>query len=317
MSAKTFSKRRGYSKIRSQFESMNSRLRNRIWNIMTKYLPEDRDIKLKYSVDRQFVYDLMDNFFGKRVNLSEYLDVIMNSFEKYYDNLKWYEVYDLLEFVGDYLSKNTVSKLQDPEKLMSGLELKSTKQLRYVLVNRNGEFVGDCNKVLKDENTPYRIIANFISTITSEEEIKEVNQAIYTERCGEHLHTALQFLSYRENPKFKESIASSIKAIECISQKICGKNVTFTNALKLIEKKQLLKIPPPLSESFKKLYGFASAYDIRHSRGAIKLNENIFSFNLEEARFFLVVCSAFLNYIYSNYLNSIKHHSQRITSDMK
>jgi AbiJ N-terminal domain 4 len=240
---------------------------------MIKYLPEHQDIKLEYSIDKGFLHDLLDDFFGKKVHYSEFLEHILDTLEEYYDELKWYEVYDLLEFVADYLSKHNVSRLQDPEKLMSGLELKSRKQLKYVLVNRNMEFIQDCNKILNDENTAYRFIGNVISTITSEEEIKEVDKAMPFENCGEHLNTALQLLSYRKNPKFRESIASSIKAIECISQKICGKNVTFTEAMKTIENKLRINIPPPLSESFKKLYGFASAYDIRHSRGVMNSND--------------------------------------------
>jgi hypothetical protein len=65
---------------------------------------------------------------------------------------------------------------------------------------------------------------------------------------------------------------------------------TLGQLIKILEKK--IGLHPALSSAFSKLYGYTSDEDgIRHA--ILELNKIEF----EDAKFFLVVCSAFINYV--------------------
>ncbi|SCL74587.1 hypothetical protein L21_0467 [Methanoculleus chikugoensis] len=70
------------------------------------------------------------------------------------------------------------------------------------------------------------------------------------------------------------------------------KNATLGDALKLIEKQGKIEMGTPLKAAFLKLYGWSSSSEgIRH---ALQDQPNL---TLEEARFMLITCSAFINYL--------------------
>ena len=81
--------------------------------------------------------------------------------------------------------------------------------------------------------------------------------------------------------------------MESICRIIVGNDKpTLGDALKAIEKKGF-PVHPALKEAFNKLYGYTSDEGgIRHAEG---LTESDVSF--EEAKFMLVSCSAFVNYL--------------------
>ena len=66
---------------------------------------------------------------------------------------------------------------------------------------------------------------------------------------------------------------------------------TLGEALKQMEKQK--RIHPALREAFSKLYGYTTDQGgIRHAEGLFESNVTF-----EEAKFMLVICSTFINYI--------------------
>lgn len=106
-----------------------------------------------------------------------------------------------------------------------------------------------------------------------------------------HLRRSLELLSDRNNPDYRNSIKESISAIEAISCIIMNNpKATLGQALKEMEIN--FKLHPALKSTFSSLYGYTSDADgIRHSL----LEES--TLKQEDARFMLVTCSAFVNYL--------------------
>ena len=153
------------------------------------------------------------------------------------------------------------------------------------------------NKTFEKEFVGYRFVEGYIVKITSEVEINQIEEAIAVKnnKVNEHLEKALLLLSDRENPDYENSIKESISAIEAFCNHIIGKKTTLGEALKLLKKKA--NIHPSLEVAFEKLYGYTSdAAGIRHA-GQIGGQNATF----EEAKFMLVACSGFVNYLIGLY----------------
>lgn len=149
------------------------------------------------------------------------------------------------------------------------------------------------NNVFEKEFVGYRFVDGYIVRITSEVEINQIEEAIAVKKnkVNEHLEKALLLLSDRENPDYENSIKESISAVEAMCNDITGKKSTLGEALKLLKKEN--QIHPSLETAFEKLYGYTSdASGIRHA-GQIDGQNASF----EEAKFMLVACSGFVNYL--------------------
>jgi hypothetical protein len=109
-----------------------------------------------------------------------------------------------------------------------------------------------------------------------------------------HLKSAIALLSNRKNPDFRNSIKESISAVEALCIIITNdKNATLGKALSIIEKDHSLH--KSLKSAFSSIYGFTSdSSGIRHA-----LIENDIPLFFEDAKFMLVSCSAFINYLKS------------------
>ena len=97
-------------------------------------------------------------------------------------------------------------------------------------------------------------------------------------------------LSDRTNPDYRNSIKESISAVESLCRTVSGNDkATLSAALKILKDKGL---HPALESAFQSLYGYTSdANGIRH---ALLEKSNLTS---TEARFMLIICSAFTNYV--------------------
>ena len=268
---KLFSQRMGLGKVKAkmQVNSLDNALRNRLWNTLRiHYL----DLMRSNFIEWQLMKTLMEKFYDTYFKAQ--LDSVPDNSTDMYKAINehfilgfWYGVYDFLEFI--------VANHPDEE--------------------RNQSFMEACNEVLETELSAYRFVGKQITPITSEEEIAEIEEALETplKTVRTHLEDALKLLSDRKSPDYRNSIKESISAVEAICRLITRKQkATLGQALKEVENK--IPLHGALKKAFSNLYGYtSSAEGIRHAL----LDEPKLSF--EDAKFMLVSCSAFINYLVS------------------
>jgi hypothetical protein len=150
---------------------------------------------------------------------------------------------------------------------------------------------------LERESSAFRFVSGRITQVTSKLEIGEVEQAIASplQTVNTHLESALQHLSDKKNPNYRNSIKESISAVEALCKKITGKKkATLGDALDQIAENSNIKLAQSFRQGLDKIYGYSSSSDgIRH---ALSDESNL---KYEDAKFMLVLCSAFINYLIS------------------
>jgi len=280
-----FSQRIGKKPVKSvlQVDNMDVDLRNRIWNtVLEDFFGKVNSFTSNYEESdlghlyrflwKEFFNYLMDNLpTWNSAIIKVDTDAVQEILRKWFFKAEWFEVYDLLEFLSS--------------------------------IDNNGlniAFDENCNRALKRELSAFRVIKGKIVQITSEEEIIEIEQAINDSNplksVNTHLVAALELLADRKNPNFRNSIKESISAVEAFCKIITNNNLaTLGESLTVIEKKHSLH--GALKKSFSSLYGYTSdSSGIRHA-----LLENDVEVGFEEAKFMLVSCSAFINFLKSKY----------------
>ena len=154
-------------------------------------------------------------------------------------------------------------------------------------------FVKMINSSFKRLNYAYRVVADQVVEITDDEEIKTIEQALtQTTTVQTHLSEALKHLSDRPTPDYRNSIKESISAVEALCREITGET-KLGSALNAMEKKGVV-IPTYLKSGFEKLYVYTNdaRTGIRHAQ-----MDDSEAPQYDEAKFMLVACSAFINYI--------------------
>ncbi|GAT62089.1 AbiJ-NTD4 domain-containing protein [Paludibacter jiangxiensis] len=275
-----FSQRIGKKDVRQvlQTDSIDQILENKLWNnILNDFINKIEDHAYSYQKSKRaevFIY-IWENFFElKSDEIPSYTDGdvytegMTEYIKKWFLNAEWYEKYDLIEFLSD---------LSNPLRL---------------------DFTTKVNYTLKRELAGYTIIQNKIIQITAEQEISAIENALKNgskyKSVETHLSQALEHLSNRENPDYRNSIKESISAVEAYCAILTNDSKsTLGKALNQIEKTH--KIHTALKSSFSALYGYTSdSGGIRHS-----LLEDDINVEIEDAKFMLVSCSAFINYLKS------------------
>ncbi len=235
---------------------------NSLWNILTMFYFYEGYKDIAVSDRNDLFVSIWRDFFKEPTDEMPYkeYEVTKDLKRRFYD-FDWTTVYDFLEFVAS-------------------------------IGNYKVKFQKECNNILKREFAAYRFIEGKILRITSKNEIQEIIEAINSSSKPVHGHltTALDMLSDRTSPNYRNSIKESISAVEAICQKIAGKNATLGDALGIIANK--IALPPPLRTAFEKIYGYTNSSDgIRHALSDVSTVE------FEDAKFMLVSCSAFVNYL--------------------
>jgi len=107
-----------------------------------------------------------------------------------------------------------------------------------------------------------------------------------------HIEAALAAFSSKSKPDYRNTVKEAISAVEAIAQRVTGKpKATLGDAIDVLDKKQTLH--PALRGAFDKLYGYANdSGGIRHA-----LTEGGREPTFDEAKFMLVACAAFVNYV--------------------
>ncbi len=273
-----FSQRQGFRPIRStlQITAVDKPLRNGLWNVIDANVLRLSGIPAfgEYGHTR-FYSILWVVFFQQRTDQEVGDDYTRHYIENWvFANQEdsWFRVYDLIEFC---------------------LEWFDFDRMRNHGVSRE-DFVSECNICLEREMSAYRIVGDQVAPLTSEEEIAAIDEASLRDDhfgpVATHIQRAVELLSDRKAPDFRNSIKEAISAVESMCGLVTGKpKATLGDALKQLDASGV-ELHPALRDAFGKLYGFTSdAHGIRHGlMDKPKLD-------FEDAKFMLVSCSAFVN----------------------
>ncbi len=274
-----FSERYGYKKVRDvvQIDSIDETLRNALWSLLKIFIWDhvrpSGGIGGGYCISKNSnpkVFHLCQrlwlDYFKKPLDeLKHDWGEVYKQLRRYFFECEWYEVYDFIEFIAN----------------------------NYDEYNFKKHFMEACNKVLEKEMSAYRFVDGLIVRITEQHEVEEIQQALdkTTGPIQIHLRRALELLSDRESPDYRNSIKESISAVESLVAEVTGADKgTLGQLIKKLEEK--VGIHPALKTAFSNLYGYTSDKGgIRHALMEVE------TVRFEDAKFFLVVCSAFVNYV--------------------
>ncbi|MDD6518598.1 MAG: hypothetical protein PUF24_00090 [Oribacterium sp.] len=282
-----FSDRSGITPINTemQLNSLDERTRIRIVNL-SDYLFKFRC--QPYDSDMHFVPGFISGFLAE-----VYLQIVDHGktyssrafFDNFYNRTVLNGVYSDVLTVVEYFCDHLCGKygmLDDGEEC--------TFEDPYAIIPSE-----KFNQLFEREYVGYRFVCGLIAPITNRTEIAAINQAATTknEIVNGHIHKAIALLSDREHPDYPNSIKESITAVEAMCNLITGqKKETLGEALKHLEDKGV-PIHNALQSAFKTLYGYTSdANGIRHA-GNMGGAEATFA----EAKYMLVSCSGFVNYL--------------------
>lgn len=202
--------------------------------------------------------------------------------------------------------KNEIYKKKNAEALQS--YILDEKQPWYIIFDFIERYLKICddatfdkmqvvfNAILEDEVSAYRILDGLVVPITNKSEMGSISDAMNTpfEACSIHIAKALELFANREKPDYENSIKESILAVESICSEITGIKGAQATLGKTIKKLKDagMHIHQAMENAFTSLYGYTSDEGgIRH--GSIDFVEA----PSEDAKFMLITCSAFVNYL--------------------
>lgn len=266
----TFSRRYKYNLKDIQLECASEVLKNRIFAAFYKqefdiydslykknYTTGIEDMMIQMGVP----YEFPKNEIYKKKNAEALQSYILD------EKQPWYIIFDFIERYLKICDDATFDKMQ-------------------------AEF----NAILEDEVSAYRILDGLVVPITNKSEMGSISDAMNTpfEACSIHIAKALELFVNREKPDYENSIKESISAVESICSEITGIEGAQATLGKTIKKLKDagMHIHPAMENAFTSLYGYTSDEGgIRH--GSIDFVEA----PSEDAKFMLITCSAFVNYL--------------------
>ena len=262
-----------------QLKSMDDDLKVGLWNIFSITILSNF---AEYADDsrNRFSSLLWHEFFKKQIESVPYgFSRLSDTLNKWFfhPHTNWNEIYDFLEYAASICNEKNEIDFFDIE-----------------------DFYATSNIVLEREFSAYRFIDGVLSPISNEHEKLEIELALnntsgfsYLLGCNVHLSHALKLLSDKVKPDYRNSIKESISAVESVAKIISGKTkATLGSALSVLKSK--ITLHPALEEGFSKIYGYTSdSNGIRHA----SIDEPNCDF--DDAKYMLVSCSAFVNYLIS------------------
>lgn len=273
-----FSERYGYKNPKEVFirEQITREIENTIcsaFNLLDRWLNIDdvnarsREYDESYTTLEQAIWVLLMNerYEEYRHNKGDVINIFFSS------TGLWYERLDLIEF-----SVKKMRQAFDDER-----------------ANTLNRFIDFLNNSFERLCFAYRIIGDEVVEITKEEEIVEIEETLKDkDGASVHINSALENLSKRPVADYRNSIKESISAVEFVCREMTGDS-TLGDTLKTIRKKGI-EIPQMLTVAFEKLYVYTNdkTTGIRHA-----LMDDVNEPGFEEAKFMLVACCGFVNYI--------------------
>ena len=278
----TFSERQDHKPKRSelyQYRYLDERLENNIWNFLREQFFDggiardgrDRSLGARYDLLRGFwtevIGEIIDKFPTRpqtgsssaltRHRWDQCLSAATKSVRHWYSSASWNEIYDALEWCVQKHGREHIAQ--------------------------------GTNALLEREGSAYRFVGSILVPITNRHEMAELESVICLsgpfEGASKQLTQALELLQDRNNPDFRNAIKEAISAVESAVEVITGVN-------DLRKGLQKLGMHSQLTQAWSNMYNWTSDEDgIRH---AMIDDPQI---GLAEARYMVVTCSAFVNYL--------------------
>lgn len=269
-----FSKRYGHepAEIPFQIAGIDATLRTELWNAFHIFIQERLE-RNKYNGDafRSNNRYIWVHFFKIAIDdFPDYDYEFGRHVRKFIETGPWYKVYEFFEFMCRLIDGNDNYELN--------------------------EFRNYLNHKLRENNSGYTLINCSVVPVTNETEVAEIREVQELAKeynlsgITEHLNSSLALLSKKPTPDYRNSIKESISMVEVICRMIEPSENTLGKALNRLDRNQ--KINSTLKSGFEKLYAYTN--DKNGIRHAVMEEAEI---DLEDARFFLVSCSAFTNYL--------------------
>lgn len=263
-------------KVAIQIDSADSELRTDLWNYAYEaFFSAASSFRFITDMVRSengtLIKSIWKDYFKKEIDLLRrdvLAEYVIATIKNEFLNQDWYKLYNLLQFISDKYFINT-----------------SQENFFYLV----------CNDIFEKNLSAYRFIDKLIVPISSIEEKASIEEALTIATVVNpvkiHLKRALEFFSDRENPDYRNSIKESISAVESCCKFISGDDkATLGKALAILAKKHKLDIK--LKSAFSILYDYTSdAEGIRHALMDTP------TLSQEDAKYMLVICSAFINYL--------------------
>ena len=272
----------GSCNTQMQIDDLDDRTRNILCNCISKSLEDEYSkhdsfgYQTKYREEDFLCQVVFTYALGLKIDVTKhhFISELLSVIDKVFSNAPYNEVFDLIEVICKF-RYNQYAK------------------------ERLNEFCDLLNIILENEYVGYRLIGEKFVPITDKNEIESIEDACNNEFEGTraHIKKAVGFIADREHKDYKNCIKESILAVESICSIIVGnEKATLGQAIKRLEDNGLV-IHTALKNAFSNLYGYTSDEGgIRHSEGMFESDVTF-----EEAKFMLVSCSAFVNYLTANY----------------
>jgi hypothetical protein len=284
---KLFSERNGYDVRKSlQIHDLVASTRSRLFNYLLT-LTIERFVRVSNSFSRlgslddyqrRLLHNFKDNFLKipitKKIHLYAAYDPVHSDYGKEFKFLieectlsnPWYRVLSFVEFFLENFNFN-----------------KDDQQ----------EFHKSLNTIFEEEKVGYRMVDGMIVSITDPVELEALEQALQSpiDVAKDHIKKAALHCFNREKPDYTNSIKEAITAVEA-AMRNKTKEHDFEKALN--------KLSPQMhsmfTDSIRKLYKYTNQRDtgVRH---ALMDDDPTHPIGEKEARYFLVTCSAFVNYV--------------------
>lgn len=250
---------------------------NRLWNMFSGLVEEmyESDFMQAFATLNFMLDKIGEKFITRPVDYKKALDKIENYWE-----IDWYNPFNALEFFLEYAASNKI-------------------------LDESVDFYArEINEILENEKSGYRALGNVFEKITEESEIQTINEAkdIPFDSVKKAIQKAIKLYS-DDKPDYENSIKESISAVESMCCIIVGEDNSLGMTLNELNKNSV-QIHPALIKGFKALYGYASNEEgIRHGGIDFKGAKD------EDAKYMLVTCAAFVNYLnlkYSRYKGELQ-----------
>lgn len=258
-----------------QLDSLDERTRVKIYNLLNSYYNN--------ALCDDFSYENQDDF-CRFIIAEVFVDPFWS--KSSIDNGKvWFSISECI-------------KNDDYDEVLTLIEASSFALDKLKLpYYKNDSIFALFNKLFTEEFVGYRFVDKMIVPISDDIEVNEINEVLCSssEQVNKHISKSLKQISDKKNPDYENSIKESITAVEAKCSEITkvkkGKS-TLGKTLNQLEANNIY-IHKSLKSAFEKLYGYScDANGVRHA-GDIGGPDSTFG----EAKFMLVSCCAFINYL--------------------